>query len=198
MAWREEKPHSSLSSVSPRSGCWLSRATARLAPISTRLPSSMVRRASALMAAELAKRDRSRVESRIGRALRTSELYVAHFLGTASAGRFFTLSSDKPDEVAQKVFRNAARANRIIQALTKQTAMVAGTAADALALARRHSPSAIVLDIGLPSLDGFSVLEQLRELPWKEANNQTWGGWSPLRGNLVPGTLVLTGRKPRT
>jgi len=67
---------------------------------------------AALMAAELAKRDRSRVESRIGRALRTSELYVAHFLGTASAGRFFTLSSDKPDEVAQKVFRNAARANR--------------------------------------------------------------------------------------
>lgn len=42
------------------------------------------------------------------------------------------------------------------------------------------------------------VLEQLRELPWKESNNQTWGGWSPLRGNLVPGTLVLTGRKPRT
>ena len=67
---------------------------------------------AALMAAELAKRDRSRVESRIGRALRTSELYVAHFLGTASAGRFFTLSSDKPDEVAQKVFRNVARANR--------------------------------------------------------------------------------------
>lgn len=40
------------------------------------------------------------------------------------------------------------------------------------------------------------ILEQLRELPWKPGNDETWGGWSPLRGRLVPGTLVLAGRKP--
>ncbi|PJI53738.1 lytic transglycosylase, partial [Methylobacterium radiotolerans] len=46
------------------------------------------------------------------RALTTTELYLAHFLGTASAGRFLSLSSEKPDEVAGREFRTAARANR--------------------------------------------------------------------------------------
>ena len=40
--------------------------------------------------------------------------------------------------------------------------LVAGTAADALALARRHSPSAIVLDIGLPDQSGLTVLDSLK------------------------------------
>ncbi|MCJ2073023.1 transglycosylase SLT domain-containing protein [Methylobacterium sp. J-030] len=69
-------------------------------------------RVAALMAAELIKRDRERIEARVGRALTTTELYLAHFLGTASAGRFLSLSSDKPDEVAGRAFRSAARANR--------------------------------------------------------------------------------------
>ncbi|WP_267424011.1 transglycosylase SLT domain-containing protein [Methylobacterium sp. GC_Met_2] len=69
-------------------------------------------RVAALMAAELIKRDRERIEARVGRALTTTELYLAHFLGTASAGRFLSLSSEKPDEVAGRAFRNAARANR--------------------------------------------------------------------------------------
>ncbi|MET3483011.1 hypothetical protein ABIC70_002529 [Methylobacterium sp. 1973] len=69
-------------------------------------------RVAALMAAELIKRDRERIEARVGRALTTTELYLAHFLGTASAGRFLSLSSEKPDEVAGREFRTAARANR--------------------------------------------------------------------------------------
>ncbi|MCJ2020085.1 transglycosylase SLT domain-containing protein [Methylobacterium sp. E-065] len=69
-------------------------------------------RVAALMAAELIKRDRERIEARVGRALTTTELYLAHFLGTASAGRFLSLSSEKPDEVAGRAFRSAARANR--------------------------------------------------------------------------------------
>lgn len=69
-------------------------------------------RIAALMAAELIKRDRERIEARVGRALTTTELYLAHFLGTASAGRFLSLSSEKPDEVAGREFRSAARANR--------------------------------------------------------------------------------------
>ncbi|MCJ2122939.1 transglycosylase SLT domain-containing protein [Methylobacterium sp. J-077] len=69
-------------------------------------------RIAALMAAELIKRDRERIEAKVGRALTTTELYLAHFLGTASAGRFLSLSSEKPDEVAGREFRSAARANR--------------------------------------------------------------------------------------
>ncbi|SDN91404.1 Transglycosylase SLT domain-containing protein [Methylobacterium phyllostachyos] len=69
-------------------------------------------RVAALMAAELIKRDRERIEARVGRALTKTELYLAHFLGTASAGRFLSLSSEKPDEVAGHEFRSAARANR--------------------------------------------------------------------------------------
>lgn len=69
-------------------------------------------RIAAQMAAELIKRDRDRIEARVGRPLSTTELYLAHFLGTASAGRFLSLSSEKPDVTAAKAFRVAARANR--------------------------------------------------------------------------------------
>lgn len=69
---------------------------------------------SGLMAGELIKRDRSRIEARIGRELKTTELYLAHFLGTASAGKFLSLSAEDPDKVAQAAFGRAARANRNI------------------------------------------------------------------------------------
>ncbi|GJE37580.1 transglycosylase SLT domain-containing protein [Methylobacterium persicinum] len=69
-------------------------------------------RVAALMAAELIKRDRERIEARVGRPLSTTEMYLAHFLGTASAGKFMSLSSEKPEETAAKAFRAAAKANR--------------------------------------------------------------------------------------
>jgi ubiquinone/menaquinone biosynthesis C-methylase UbiE len=37
---------------------------------------------------------------------------------------------------------------------------------------------------------GFRLLEVL-EPPWPDDDVPTWGGWSPLRGRLVPGTLIL-------
>ncbi|WP_292499100.1 lytic transglycosylase domain-containing protein [Methylobacterium sp.] len=67
---------------------------------------------AALMAGELINRDKGRIEQRIGRDLSTAELYFAHFLGTASAGRFLALTADKPDQVAKQVFKAAAKANR--------------------------------------------------------------------------------------
>ena len=69
---------------------------------------------SGLMAGELIKRDRARIEARIGRELKTTELYLAHFLGTASAGKFLSLSAEAPDRVAGQAFGRAARANRSI------------------------------------------------------------------------------------
>jgi CheY-like chemotaxis protein/signal transduction histidine kinase/CHASE3 domain sensor protein len=40
--------------------------------------------------------------------------------------------------------------------------LVAGTAEEAIALARQHMPSAIVLDVGLPDQSGLSVLDRLK------------------------------------
>lgn len=41
-------------------------------------------------------------------------------------------------------------------------ALVAGTAEEALSLARRHRPSAVVLDVGLPDQSGLAVLDRLK------------------------------------
>ncbi|MBU7599634.1 class I SAM-dependent methyltransferase [Streptomyces sp. P38-E01] len=37
---------------------------------------------------------------------------------------------------------------------------------------------------------GFTLLD-LVEPEWPQWNRQEWGGWSPLRGNLVPGTAIF-------
>lgn len=39
--------------------------------------------------------------------------------------------------------------------------------------------------------NGFTI-EELLELEWKADNNQTWGGWSPQRGHLIPGTMLIS------
>ncbi len=41
--------------------------------------------------------------------------------------------------------------------------IVAGTAEEALSLARQHKPSAIVLDVGLPDQSGLTVLDRLKQ-----------------------------------
>lgn len=40
------------------------------------------------------------------------------------------------------------------------------------------------------------VLEDVVEPEWPERNDATWGGWSPLRGALVPGTAIFVVRRP--
>lgn len=40
------------------------------------------------------------------------------------------------------------------------------------------------------------VLEDLIEPEWPAHNNQTWGGWSPLRGAYLPGTAIFVASKP--
>jgi SAM-dependent methyltransferase len=42
---------------------------------------------------------------------------------------------------------------------------------------------------------GF-VLERLVEPAWAEGAEHVWGGWSALRGRLLPGTLILVARLP--
>ena len=43
---------------------------------------------------------------------------------------------------------------------------------------------------------GF-VLDDLVEPEWPEGHDQVWGGWSPLRGRLLPGTVVLVATRAR-
>lgn len=69
---------------------------------------------SALMAAEMLKRDRAQIEKRIGRELTRSEFYIAHFLGADSAGRFMELLDGKPRQSAPKIFPAAAKANKTL------------------------------------------------------------------------------------
>lgn len=40
------------------------------------------------------------------------------------------------------------------------------------------------------------VLEDLVEPEWPDSNDQVWGGWSPLRGRLLPGTAIFCCRRP--
>ncbi len=40
------------------------------------------------------------------------------------------------------------------------------------------------------------VLEDLVEPEWPDGLTRTWGQWSPLRGGLFPGTVILRSRKP--
>jgi len=40
------------------------------------------------------------------------------------------------------------------------------------------------------------VLEDLVEPEWPAGHDRVWGGWSPLRGRLLPGTSILVTRRP--
>ncbi|MCE1178623.1 MAG: class I SAM-dependent methyltransferase [Micrococcales bacterium] len=40
------------------------------------------------------------------------------------------------------------------------------------------------------------VLVDLVEPEWPARNDQIWGGWSPLRGQLIPGTAIFIARRP--
>ncbi len=43
---------------------------------------------------------------------------------------------------------------------------------------------------------GFALTE-IVEPEWPAENTQVWGGWSPLRGRLIPGTAIFVCDKPR-
>lgn len=67
---------------------------------------------SALMAAEMMKRDKEKIETRLGRKLSRSEFYLSHFFGVDSASRFIALVDDKPKKSAESAFPAAARSNK--------------------------------------------------------------------------------------
>ena len=40
-------------------------------------------------------------------------------------------------------------------------------------------------------------LVDLVEPGWREDGDHVWGGWSRLRGELIPGTIILVCERPR-
>lgn len=67
---------------------------------------------SALMAAEMMKRDQAKIESRLGRKLSRSEFYLSHFFGVDSASKFIALVDDTPKKSAPSAFPAAAKSNK--------------------------------------------------------------------------------------
>ena len=41
------------------------------------------------------------------------------------------------------------------------------------------------------------VLDDLVEPEWPEGRDRVWGQWSPLRGELFPGTAIFVCHRPR-
>lgn len=67
---------------------------------------------SALMAAEMMKRDKTKIETKLGRKLSRSEFYLSHFFGVDSASRFIALVDDTPKKSAPDAFPAAAKSNK--------------------------------------------------------------------------------------
>jgi hypothetical protein len=69
---------------------------------------------SAVMAAEMKKRDRTRIEHKLGREIGRSEFYLSHFFGVDSARKFMELLDEKPKQSASRIFPAAAKANKAL------------------------------------------------------------------------------------
>ncbi|MBJ6128065.1 transglycosylase SLT domain-containing protein [Microvirga splendida] len=67
---------------------------------------------SSLMAAEMMKRDKAKIEGRLGRKLSRSEFYMSHFFGVDSASKFIALVDDTPKKSAPAAFPAAAKSNK--------------------------------------------------------------------------------------
>ena len=69
---------------------------------------------SAVLAAEMVKRDKAVVGSRLGREIRNAEVYLAHLLGPAAAGRILGAVGGSPRRSAAAMVPASARANRAL------------------------------------------------------------------------------------
>jgi peptidoglycan hydrolase-like protein with peptidoglycan-binding domain len=71
-------------------------------------------RISALLAAEFARDNESKLVSALNREINPTDLYFAHFLGVADAIAFLSLLQVMPDQIAGQLFPEAATANGAI------------------------------------------------------------------------------------
>ncbi len=73
-----------------------------------------VPQASAMMAGAFSRANAFQLTGSIGRRPTEGELYIAHFLGPAGAGKMINAADSQPDANAAKLFPSAAAANRSI------------------------------------------------------------------------------------
>jgi hypothetical protein len=110
---------------------------------------------SALMAAEYARDNRAVLEARLGRAVDSTELYLAHFLGPDGAGRFLEALDRSPATAAATVLPKAAAANpgvfyrrgaarSLAEVRDLMAAKMEGTAAPATHVAAADRPRPVV------------------------------------------------------
>ncbi len=79
-------------------------------------------------------------------------------------------------------------------------ASTAGTAEDALALASRQAPDLVLLDIGLPGMDGLEALRQFKDRSASRsslsrpaaASWMRWSGWSWGQMIMLPSRSMWT------
>ena len=69
---------------------------------------------SAELAAELTRDNKTYLESKVGGTIGSTELYLAHFLGAAGAGRFLTAMRESPSRAARDVLPEAANSNAAV------------------------------------------------------------------------------------
>jgi len=69
---------------------------------------------SAVLAAEMLKKDGAKIAEKLGRALTIGETYLIHFLGPNDAERFMTKMMEQPEASAADLLPRPARANRPI------------------------------------------------------------------------------------
>ncbi|MCW5725369.1 MAG: hypothetical protein KIS81_10500 [Maricaulaceae bacterium] len=107
-------------------------------------------RLSAMMAGRLAAENAATLQARFGRAPTAGELYAAHFLGAAGAGELIAAAGADPDARADRLFPDAARANRNIffdggrpRSASEVLANLTGGPANVSAAARRTAAPAV-------------------------------------------------------
>jgi hypothetical protein len=109
---------------------------------------------SALLAAEMLKRDRQRIGRRIGRDLTHGETYLAHFLGPDDAERFMEKVVEEPQAAAAKLLPKPARANKPIFFAR------AGRKQKSLSVAEVHRKFSAMMDL---RLDRYRNVQQVAD-----------------------------------
>jgi hypothetical protein len=106
------------------------------------------------MAGAFTRGNAARLTAKLGRPPSEGELYMAHFLGSAGAGRLISAAQQAPGEKAARLFPRAAAANRAIfynkQGGARSVAQVYDVLAAKLARARGGAPQVAQVAMPMP------------------------------------------------
>jgi hypothetical protein len=152
---------------------------------------------SAMMAAELASDNRADLTGILGREPDSTELYLAHFLGSAGAQQFLTALNADPGQSAAAVLPKAAAANRTIffdgAGAPRSMAAVMEVLRGKVSAAMQGGPmpnvdypgsSVAAAQVEQPELIGGPIARQFAAARQEAAGGQTSGG-QPVRASMA-------------